>query len=71
MVKTIFDMSTHQEEILSKCSLVLASITAGLTLADWDLILGMVLKGVSIISFAIVIAINVDKLSDKIKKWFK
>lgn len=64
-------MSTQQEEILSKCSLVLASITAGLTLADWDLILGMVLKGVSIISFAIVIAINVDKLSDKIKKWVK
>lgn len=64
-------MSTHQEEILSKCSLLLGSVTIGLTLADWDLILAIILKIVSIISFTVVIALNVEKLSNKIKNWFK
>lgn len=56
--------------MLSKISLTLGIITGGLTLADWDLILGITLKMVSIISFIVVIAINVDKLVDRMKKWF-
>ena len=43
------------EEITSKCGLVLA----------------IILKIVSIISFTVVIALNVDKLSNKLKTWFK
>jgi hypothetical protein len=57
------------EDIVSKCGLVLGSITATMTLADWDLILSVALKVVSIISFTLVIALNVDKLSEKLKKW--
>jgi len=57
------------EDIVSKCGLVLGSITATMTLVDWDLILSVALKVVSIISFTLVIALNVDKLSEKLKKW--
>ena len=60
-----------QEEITSKCGLVLGTITASLTLAEWDLVLAIILKIVSIISFTVVIALNVDKLSNKLKTWFK
>lgn len=63
-------MSTHQDELVTKLGMILATVTAGLTLADWDLIMGIILKGVSIISFTVVIAINVEKLSNTIKKWF-
>ena len=59
------------EEITSKCGLVLGTITASLTLAEWDLVLAIILKIVSIISFTVVIALNVDKLSNKLKTWFK
>jgi hypothetical protein len=59
------------EEITSKCGLVLGTITASLTLAEWDLVLAIILKIVSIISFTVVIALNVDKLSSKLKTWFK
>lgn len=62
---------THSEEVTSKLGLILGTITAGLTLADWDLILAIILKIVSIISFTVVIALNVDKLSGKLKNWFK
>lgn len=64
-------MSTQQEEVVTKLGMILATVTAGLTLADWDLIMGIILKTVSIISFTVVIAINVEKLSDTLKKWFK
>lgn len=57
------------EDLISKCGLILGSITATMTLAEWDLILSVVLKLVSIISFTLVIALNVDKLANKIKKW--
>lgn len=62
---------TQSEEVTSKLGLILGTITAGLTLADWDLILAIILKIVSIISFTVVIALNVDKLSNKLKNWFK
>lgn len=62
---------TQAEQITSKCGLILGTITASLTLADWDLILAIILKIVSIVSFTIVIALNVDKLSEKIQKWLK
>lgn len=62
---------THTEDITSKFGLILGTITAGLTLADWDLILAIILKIVSIVSFTVVIALNVDKLSGKLKNWFK
>lgn len=62
---------THSEEVTSKLGLILGTITAGLTLADWDLILAIILKIVSIVSFTVVIALNVDKLSGKLKNWFK
>ena len=57
------------EDVISKCGLILVSITATMTLAEWDLILSVVLKLVSIISFTLVIALNVDKLANKIKNW--
>lgn len=59
------------DEITTKYGLVLGTITASLTLADWDLILAIVLKLVSILSFGIVIALNVDKLVKKINEWTK
>lgn len=59
------------DEITTKWGLVLGTITASLTLADWDLILAIVLKLVSILSFGIVIALNVDKLVKKINEWTK
>lgn len=62
---------TQSEEVTSKLGLILGTITAGLTLADWDLILAIILKIVSIVSFTVVIALNVDKLSNKLKNWFK
>jgi hypothetical protein len=55
----------------TKLGIILGSATLGLTLTDIDLILAIVLKGVSIISFVIVIVINMPKFIDKIKKFFK
>lgn len=53
----------------TKVGIILGSITASLTLADMDLILAIVLKAVSIISFTIVIALNAGKLYNKVKEW--
>lgn len=53
----------------TKMGIILGSITASLTLADMDLILAIVLKAVSIISFTIVIALNAGKLYNKVKEW--
>lgn len=64
-------MSQHQEIITTKIALMLGTITAGMTLADFDLILAIILKGVSILSFIVVLALNVDKLINKIKDWTK
>lgn len=64
-------MPHNQEIITTKISLLLGTITAGLGLADLDLLLSVALKAVSIISFVIVIALNVDKLIKKIKDWTK
>ena len=61
----------NHDLLSTKIGLILGTITAGLTLADFDLILGIVLKGVSILSFLVVIALNIDKLFEKIKKWIK
>ena len=53
----------------TKLGIILGSATLGLTLADIDLILAIILKGVSIISFIIVIVINLPKFWEKIKLW--
>jgi hypothetical protein len=53
----------------TKVGIILGSITASLTLADMDLILAIVLKAVSIISFTIVIALSAGKLYNKVKEW--
>jgi len=58
------------EILTTKVSLILGMITGGLTLAEIDLILALVLKLVSIISFIIVIALNIDKLFVMIKNKF-
>lgn len=55
----------------TKLGIILGSATLGLTLADIDLILAIVLKGVSIISFVIVIVINLPKFWDKVKNMLK
>ena len=60
-----------QELLSTKLGLILGASTASLTLADIDLIMAILLKGVSIISFTIVIILNFDKLVNKIKEWFK
>jgi len=62
-------MNEHQEILTTKLGLIVGSITAGLTLADIDLIMAILLKGVSIVSFIIVIALNIPKLYNKIKSW--
>lgn len=61
----------HVDSITTKISLVIGSITATMTLAQMDLVLAIVLKSISIISFTIVIALNIDKLIEKIKQWIK
>jgi hypothetical protein len=60
-----------QELLNTKLGLILGAATAGLTLADIDLIMAIILKGVSIISFTIVIVLNFGKLINKVKEWFK
>jgi len=63
---------THDyTEPVTKLGIILGSTTLGLTLADIDLIMAIVLKGVSIISFVIVIVINLPKFIDKVKGFFK
>ena len=49
--------------------MILGVSTATVTLADMDLILAVVLKLVSIISFLIVIVLNFGKLFNKLKEW--
>lgn len=61
----------HVDSITTKISLVIGSLTATMTLAQMDLILSICLKSISIISFTIVIALNIDKLIEKIKQWIK
>lgn len=62
-------MSTQAEMMTTKLGLIVGAVAATLTLADIDLILGIVLKSISIISFTIVIAINIEKFVNTIKKW--
>jgi len=51
--------------------MILGVSTATVTLADMDLILAIILKLVSIISFVIVIVLNFGKLISKVKEYFK
>ena len=55
----------------TKLGIILGSATLGLTLTDLDLIMAIVLKGVSIISFIIVIVINLPKFWNAVKTYFK
>ena len=55
----------------TKLGIILGSATLGLTLADIDLLLAIILKGVSIISFVIVIVINFPKFWGIAKNYFK
>jgi hypothetical protein len=55
----------------TKLGIMLGSATLGLTLTDVDLILAIILKSVSIISFIIVIVINLPKFIDKLKTFFR
>ena len=58
------------EVYITKVGLTLGTITGvSMELENLDLILAIVLKGVSIISFAIVIILNFGKLIDKFKEW--
>ena len=65
-------MTNHSETILS--NIMLAVGTAGAatsTIVELDLFLGIAVKCVSFVSLVIVIAINIDKLPDIIRKWMK
>jgi hypothetical protein len=65
-------MNGGQEVLMTKILFVFGAISGGfgMTLSDMDLLLGVALKFVSIVSFFIVILINFDKLIDTFKKWF-
>lgn len=62
---------SNAQLICTKLGMILGIGTATITLADMDLILAVILKLVSIISFAIVIALNAGKLVNKFKEWLK
>lgn len=66
-------MKDSYDILLTKVFLTVASITGVSTniLQDADLILGIVLKVISIMSFVIVIALNLPKLIKMIKLGFK
>ena len=63
---------THDYTIMpTKLGIILGSTTFGLTLTEMDLVFAIVLKGVSIISFLIVIVINAPKFIERVKSFFK
>lgn len=62
-------MNNEQEILFTKIFLLIAGTSGALTLTDIDMILGIVLKAISIISFSIIIIINFGKLVSKIKEW--
>lgn len=66
-------MSTEHEQLTTLILSPIAMITGyfGLTLADADLIMAIGLKAVSIISVVLIIAVNYDKGTARIKKFFK
>tara|TARA_R110001632_G_scaffold183114_6_gene303220 strand:- start:564 stop:764 length:201 start_codon:yes stop_codon:yes gene_type:complete len=62
----------YHETILSNILLAVGTVTAGtVQLVELDLYLGIAVKMVSFVSLVIVIAINIDKLPNLIKKWRK
>ena len=75
-------LHTHQTEhpILNLVLGIIATISGAagmnleaLTMADlqyYDIVLALILKGVSIVSFLVLIILNIGKLSAKIKTWF-
>ena len=64
-------MNEHLEMITTKISLTLGVLIGFISLSDVDLVLAIVLKFVSIFSFMLVAILNIGKVEDKIKKWFK
>jgi hypothetical protein len=64
-------MKHNIEALITKSGLLLGSITATMTLASFDLILAIALKSISIVSFLIVIGINLEQFVEKIKKLCK
>lgn len=66
-------MKNNYDILLTKVFLSIATATGATVklLQDADLILGLVLKIVSIVSFVIVIALNLPKLIKMIKLGFK
>lgn len=64
-------MKHNFESLITKSGLLLGSITATMTLASLDLILAIALKSISIVSFLIVIGINLEQFIEKIKKLCK
>jgi len=62
----------HYDILLTKIFLLVGAATGTLdALKEADLIMGMVLKGVSIISFLVVIGLNLPKLIRMIKIYLK
>lgn len=66
-------MNEAKEALINKILLGIASTTGlfGMKLVDLDLILGIILKVISIISFALLIILNLDNLIKRIKEWIK
>lgn len=66
-------MSTEQEQIATIILSPIALITGyfGLTLADFDLIMAIGLKAISMVSVVFIILVNWDKAVTRIKKFMK
>lgn len=66
-------MTDKFENFLTKIFLAVGAPSGylGITLSDWDLIWAIVLKMVSVLSFSIIIVINLEKFCEKISKYFQ
>lgn len=62
----------NADYVVTKFCLLLGSATLiGIPLYEWDMLLGIILKAISILSFSIVAIINIDKVPGKIKKYYQ
>ena len=63
-------MGNH-EVIITKLGMIIGTLFGFISLTQANEISKLVLTWVTIVSFGIVIVINIDKAETQIKKWFK
>jgi len=63
-------MGNH-EVIITKLGMIIGTLFGFISLTQANEISKLVLTWVTIVSFGIVIVINIDKAETKIKNWFK